>query len=76
MNADGSGIRQLTDTPENELSKSWSPDGTRVVADFQRISPGGLHKGDIAVIAVSSGTEQNLTDTPGIDELHPDWSPR
>ena len=34
MNADGSGLRQVTNTPDLELPRSWSPDGTRVAADF------------------------------------------
>jgi tol-pal system beta propeller repeat protein TolB len=75
MNADGSGITQITDSPENELSKSWSPSGDKVVEDFAILTGNSLHKGDIAVTSVADGTTTNLTNTPGITEEHPDWSP-
>ena len=74
MNADGSGVTQVTDSPENELSKSWSPRGDKVVADFSTVTRGALHKGDIAVITVADGATTNLTNTPGIHEEHPEWS--
>jgi Tol biopolymer transport system component len=76
MDPDGGEITQVTDSPENEISKSWSPDGTRVVADFATIHNGNLSKGDIAVIGVGTGATVNLTNTPGIEEGDPDWSPR
>lgn len=76
MNADGTGVNQITDTAQNELSKSWSPDGSQVVADLGVLTPSNahLHKGDIALIAVVGGGTINLTNTPGINEEHPDWS--
>jgi Tol biopolymer transport system component len=74
MNADGSGIVQVTNSPENELSKSWSPSGDKVVADFATLTPGALHKGDIAVVTVADGATTNLTNTTGINEEHPEWS--
>ena len=76
MNADGSGIVQVTDSPENELSKSWSPSGDKVVADFSTLTGNALHKGDIAVITVAGGATTNLTNTPGIQDEHPEWSSR
>ena len=39
MNADGSGLRQVTNTPDLELPHSWSHDGTRVAAEFARGHP-------------------------------------
>jgi tol-pal system beta propeller repeat protein TolB len=75
MNADGSGVVQVTDSPENELSKSWSPSGDQVVADFSILTGNSLHKGDIAVVTVADGTTKNLTNTTGINEEHPEWSP-
>lgn len=77
MNRDGSGVAQVTDSPENELSRSWSPTGGRVVADFATVTPPGsaLHKGDIAVVSVTNGATTDLTNTSGIDEQHPEWSP-
>jgi Tol biopolymer transport system component len=77
MDDDGRRITQITDSAENELGKSWSPDGTQVVADFGIINPPVTHlaKGDIAVINVNGGSTVNLTNTPGINEEHPNWSP-
>ena len=74
MNGDGSGVVQVTNSPENELSKAWSPSGAKVVADFSILTGNGLHKGDIAVVTVAGGATTNLTNTPGINEDHPDWS--
>ncbi len=74
MNGNGSGITQVTDSAENELSKAWSPGGDSVVADFATLTQAALHKGDIAVVTVDGGTTTNLTNTPGINEAHPEWS--
>jgi TolB protein len=76
MNADGSNPVQVTDSRENELSKSWSPSGDKVVADFAILTGNSLHKGDIAVIRVAGGATVNLTNTPGIQDEHPEWSSR
>lgn len=77
MNADGSGVTQITNSTDNELARSWSRTGAQVVMDFSTVSPSGTHysKGDIAVIGVEGGATINLTNTPGISEEHPDWSP-
>ena len=77
MNADGTGITQVTDSAENELGKSWSRDGASIVMDFSTLTPSEKHlsKGDIAVTDVVSGATVNLTNTTGISEEHPDWSP-
>jgi len=77
MNPDGTGIVQVTDSPENELSKSWSRDGSRCVADFANLSPSEKHlgKGDVAIVDIGTGATINLTNTPGINEEHPIWSP-
>jgi len=77
MNSDGSDITQITDSAENELGKSWSRDDSRVVVDFSELTPSGTHlsKGDIAIIEIESGATINLTNTPGVSEEHPDWSP-
>jgi len=76
VNADGTGVTQITDSAENELARSWSRDGRRVVADFSPLTPSGAHlaKGDIVVIDVLSGATINLTNTPGINEGSPDWA--
>jgi Tol biopolymer transport system component len=75
MNADGSGLRQVTNTPDLELPHSWSHDGTRVAAEFARVTSGTVGKGDIAVVTVATGATVNLTNTNGVTEGGPDWQP-
>ncbi len=71
VNPDGSGVTQITDTPENEIGGGWSPDGTQVVANLSRLVPGDLHKGDIAIVDVATGAVTNLTQSNGVSEDHP-----
>lgn len=81
VNPDGTGLTQITDTPENEIGEGWSPDGTQVVANLSRLAPesggvpGHLHKGDVAVVDVATGAVSNLTQSNGVNENHPHWSP-
>jgi Tol biopolymer transport system component len=79
MNADGSGITQVTNSPENEIAKSWSRDGHRVVASFATVASSGaqahLSKSDIAVIEIATGTTVNITNSPGVNEEDADWGP-
>ena len=75
MNADGSGLRQVTNTADLELPRSWSHDGTRVAAEFARVTSGTVGKGDIAVVTVATGATVNLTNTNGVVERGPDWQP-
>jgi Tol biopolymer transport system component len=81
VNPDGTGVTQITDTPENEVGDGWSPDGTQVIANLSRLDseshpgvPGHLHKGDIAVIGVDTGAVTNLTQSNGVNEGHPHWA--
>jgi Tol biopolymer transport system component len=77
MNPDGSAQRQVTDTAENEIPEAWSRDGTQVVIDYAELIGNGtaLAKGDIAVVTVATGATTNLTDSPNVEEAHPDWQP-
>jgi TolB protein len=69
-NADGSGLRQLTRTKEDESSPCWSPDGQwicyaskdRERRALSKISPEGGEPQRIPTVGVLSPTE-------------PDWSP-
>ncbi len=76
INADGTDLIRITDTPENELAKSWSRDGKSVVGDFAKLVPSEKHlaKGDVAVWDVATGAVTKLTDSNGIEEGHADWS--
>jgi Tol biopolymer transport system component len=73
MTLDGSEPQNITASPEEEISPSWSPDGERIA--FVRVAgPQSDAPRDIYVInADGSGLEQ-LTDDPAYD-LSPEWSP-
>jgi TolB protein len=70
MNADGSGVRNLTKRHFREVGDfDWSPDGERLVVDVwnERVDRHRLH-----VIAADGGAPRRLT---GGDDFGPRWSP-
>jgi len=70
MNADGSGIVQLTNTPGNDDQPAWSPDGSKIA--FRSWRDGSS---DIYVMNAADGSGVvRLTTDPSYDE-HPAWSP-
>jgi Tol biopolymer transport system component len=80
MNADGSGVRQLTVNNVVDEAPNWSPDGRRLV--FHRnLDPkvpwADYEHGNYEVSTMqANGTHQrNLTNSPDSQELFPDWSP-
>jgi Tol biopolymer transport system component len=75
MNTDGSGLRRVTNTAENETTEAWSQDGTRTVVDSARLIGNTLGKSDVAVVMMATGAIVNLTNTGGSNELHADWQP-
>ena len=60
MNADGSGVRRLTNTEFNELSPAWSPDASRVAFEH-----GGTGKLQIYVVGRDGSDIRQITDHPG-----------
>jgi Tol biopolymer transport system component len=73
MNADGSGQTPLSSpfvTFHHE--PPWSPDGTKILF---RTDPQASGRDDIVVIDADGVFLANLTNTPGIDEFEPSWSP-
>jgi Tol biopolymer transport system component len=69
MNANGTGKTNLTNSPEDDYSPRWSPDGSRVVFTAQR---GG--NTDIYVMNADGSGQTRLTSDPAPD-TNPDWSP-
>lgn len=69
VNADGSGLRQLTFVAGFEVNPAWSPDG-RTIA-YHGNQTGDF---DIYLYDLESGTTTNITNNPGID-FQADWSP-
>lgn len=71
MNADGSGLSQLTDNDYADGAPSWSPDGKRIA--FASSRDKDYHSDDVYVMnADGSGVEQ-VTDGCTIQD--PAWSP-
>ncbi len=78
MKANGTGITQLFETPQNETGASWSPDGGRIAFGRFEFDDQGLPvpgSGEIYVIGVDGEGLTNLTNTPGSDDIRPDWAP-
>lgn len=70
MDANGTNVRQLTDTPAAEGYPAWSPDGRRIA--FESHTADGNF--DIYVMTVDSLAVQRLTVDPKRD-VGPAWSP-
>lgn len=68
MNADGTGLKRLTESPGNDLTPSWSPDGTRIA--FGSARAGNY---DIYTMNADGSNITRLTFADG--NLHPTWSP-
>ena len=70
MNADGSGVKALTEnTSGDNLFPIWSPDGTKLLFNSSR--DGDM---DVYVMNVDGSNPINLTNDP-VDEEKPSWSP-
>jgi Tol biopolymer transport system component len=68
INADGSGLVNVTNADGTEVSPAWSPDGTRIA--FSR----HVGSSDIYTIRPDGSDEVQLTDLPS-REYAPAWSP-
>ena len=70
MNADGSGVRQVTTEPRDDRYPAWSPDGTRIAYRGYSGPKGGS---EIFVMGSDGSGARPLHDTYGGDQ--PTWSP-
>lgn len=70
MNSDGSGVRQITKTPEVETYASWSPDDKKIVC--RKIMKDD--NWEVVVMNSDGSNPINLTNNDGIDGW-PVWSP-
>jgi Tol biopolymer transport system component len=69
MNADGTGVEQLTKTPADEGGPAWSPDGRQIAFDTDRD-----RNFEIYVMNADGTGPRRLTSNPARD-LSPAWSP-
>ncbi|NJL53956.1 hypothetical protein HC928_01535 [bacterium] len=71
MNADGSGMRRLTNTAANAGFPAWSPDG-------RRIAYASDSTGDYEIYTINadgSGSPTRVTNNAGAQDIYPTWSP-
>ena len=79
VNADGKGLRQLTNDQYGDLQPAWSPDGRRIAFATDRSPETNLSilkfsKWRIAVMDLQSGAIDVLPNQGGLN-LNPAWSP-
>jgi Tol biopolymer transport system component len=67
MNADGTNVRRLTDSPGLDEGPVWSPDGTKIAFSSDRDG-----QQEIYVMNADGSDPRRLTDNPARDES-PDW---
>jgi eukaryotic-like serine/threonine-protein kinase len=71
INADGSGLKQLTPAPGSDFEPAWSPNGTRIAFTSVRGGFRQIYSLDIESLEVTLLT--NTTDA--IESSQPAWSP-
>ena len=69
MNADGTGIRQLTEGPGENAKPAWSPDGSQIAFTSDRDG-----NQEIYIMQSDGSGQTNFSDHPG-DDRWPAWSP-
>ena len=74
VNADGSGLENLTDAPSrgSSLFPAWSPDGSRIAFVLQPVADTIIEH--ISVMDADGSNPANLTDS-GSQDFQPAWSP-
>jgi TolB protein len=75
MKADGSGVRQLTDTPVVESNPTWSPNGTKIAFVASAFEVDGSHDPEIWVMN-ADGSGRKLLTSNSFPDTQPSWSPR
>ena len=71
INADGSGLKQLTPAPGSDFEPAWSPDGTRIAFTSVRGGFRQIYSLDVESLEVTLLTNT----TSAIESSQPAWSP-
>jgi Tol biopolymer transport system component len=67
VNANGTGLRDLTGLPPNPVTPAYAPDGTKIV--FQPVNLGTLW------LMGADGSRPHVLNIPGFSATDPDWQP-
>ena len=74
INADGSGLRQITAPRYGDFDPAWSPDGSRIA--FRRDTRGTTRQTNCCRLFVASANGANARAVPnGDNAAYPTWSP-
>jgi Tol biopolymer transport system component len=75
MDADGSNLKQITFNALDDEIPGWSANGMRIVfqRDFDPVR--GQTDYDIFTMRANGAHERNLTNSPGVEDIDPEWSP-
>jgi Tol biopolymer transport system component len=76
VNTNSKNVRHLTENFDNNLDPSWSPDGQKIAFDHGIIdfSTGEFSTTDLYVMnSDGTGSPTQLTNTPTVSEMDPDW---
>jgi Tol biopolymer transport system component len=72
-NADGTMLKNLTNSDRTDWSPDWSPDGSRIVwAPATKNTK--YQYGDLWRMRSDGSAKTRLTNTPGRDDYEPDWT--
>ena len=69
IDADGSNLTRITNTPGHNLDPAWSHDGGEIVFETHRDGNAEIY------VMNSDGSDQVRLTNQGANDLHPDWSP-
>jgi Tol biopolymer transport system component len=74
VNADGTGLKQLTDAPGWEQHPSWSPDGSKIVYVVYAEGSGDADYATVWVMNADGSGQRQLTKS-SVGGVEPTWSP-